>query len=145
MNTTDIEAIIRKSTVCRLGLLDQDTPYVVPLCFGYRNGTLFFHTAPKSRKLDMLRRHPRVCFEMDVLSDPLPAEAPCDWNMRYRSVIGFGTAAIIEDASEKREALAVIMDHYTRGPYTFPDKKIAITAVFKVVVEQMTGKQSKVD
>jgi len=92
MNTTDIEAIIRKSTVCRLGLLDQDTPYVVPLCFGYRNGTLFFHTAPKSRKLDMLRRHPRVCFEMDVLSDPLPAEAPCDWNMRYRSVIGFGTA-----------------------------------------------------
>jgi nitroimidazol reductase NimA-like FMN-containing flavoprotein (pyridoxamine 5'-phosphate oxidase superfamily) len=31
----EIDAIIRRSQVCRLGLSDQGEPYVVPLCFGY--------------------------------------------------------------------------------------------------------------
>lgn len=144
MDTPDIEAIIRKATVCRLGLIDGDTPYVVPLCFGYRRGTLYFHTSPKSPKLDMIRKHPRVCFEMDVATEPVAAEKPCDWNMHYASVIGFGTATLVEDASEKRDALTAIMDQYTSGPYEFPEKKIAITAVIKVTVDRMTGRKSKV-
>lgn len=144
MNTADIEAIIRNATVCRLGLLDEDIPYVVPLCFGYRDGVLYFHTSPKSRKLEMIRKHPKVCFEMDILVDPFPAEKPCDWNMRYQSVIGFGTASIIQDAAEKRAALSIIVNQYASGTHDLPEKKVAITAVFKVAVDRMTGRQSKI-
>ena len=144
MDNQAIEAIIKHATVCRLGLMDGEAPYIVPLCFGYRDGTLFFHTSPKSRKLELIRRHPRVCFEMDILTDPVPAQKPCDWNMRYQSVIGFGTAEIVDDAQEKQHALSAIMDQYTSGPYDFPDSKIAITAVIKVTVDRMTGKQSKI-
>lgn len=144
MEKAQIEAIIRSASVCRLGLLDGDTPYVVPLCFGYRNDTLYFHTSPKSRKLDLIRRHPRVCFEMDIPGDMVPAQAPCDWNMHYRSVIGFGTASVLEDREAKRSALTVIMDQYTKGPYAFPEGKLGITAVIEVVVQRMTGRQSKV-
>ena len=144
MDIQDIETIIRRATVCRLGLIDGEAPYVVPLCFGYRNGSFYFHTSPKSRKLEMIQKHPRVCLEMDVGTEPLAADTPCDWNMRYASVIAFGMAAIVEDASEKREALAAIMDQYTGGPYDFPEEKLAITAVIKVMVERMTGRRSKI-
>jgi nitroimidazol reductase NimA-like FMN-containing flavoprotein (pyridoxamine 5'-phosphate oxidase superfamily) len=144
MEKAQIEAIIHQATVCRLGLFDGSSPYIVPLCFGYRDDALYFHTGPRSRKLDMIRRHPRVCFEMDILAGPMPAAAPCDWNMDYQSVVGFGSASIVEATAAKQAALAVIMDQYTQGPYTFPENKLAITAVIKVAVESMTGKRSKV-
>ena len=70
MNKANIEAIIRKASVCRLGMLDGDTPYIVPLCFGYRDDTLYFHGSMKSRKAELIRRHPKVCFEFDIRPNP---------------------------------------------------------------------------
>ena len=90
MNKENIEAIIRKASVCRLGMLDGDTPYIVPLCFGYRDDTLYFHGSIKSRKYKLIQKHPKVCFEFDILAEPMSAEDPCDWDMRYQSVVGFG-------------------------------------------------------
>ncbi len=40
-----IEAIINKAVVCRLGIVNGNTPYVVPLCFGYHDNKLYFHSA----------------------------------------------------------------------------------------------------
>ncbi len=31
----EIEFIINKSKVCRIALSDNDSPYIVPVCFGY--------------------------------------------------------------------------------------------------------------
>ncbi len=143
MEKATVETIIRKAQVCRLGLIDNNEPYIVPLNFGYRDNVLYFHTSPRSRKLDLIRKCTRVCFEMDILLGPVPADDPCEWSMRYQSVVGFGKASIVEDAEAKRAALAVIMDHYTQGPYEFPDNKVAITAVIRVDIERMTGKQHK--
>jgi nitroimidazol reductase NimA-like FMN-containing flavoprotein (pyridoxamine 5'-phosphate oxidase superfamily) len=140
-----LEAIIRKATVCRLGMLDGDSPYIVPLCFGYRNDTLYFHGSPKSRKLDLIRAHPRVCFEFDILTEPLPAQDPCKWNMRYQSVVGFGQASVVEAIENKRTALEIIAQQYAGAPVEVPEKKIAMTAVFKVTIEKMTGRSSGLD
>ena len=51
-----IDAIIRQARVCRLALSEDNQPYVVPLCFGYENDTLYFHCAPKGRKLDIIMK-----------------------------------------------------------------------------------------
>jgi len=101
MKHGNIEKIICRATVCRLGLLDGDTPYIVPLCFGYKDNTLYFHTSVKSRKIDLIDKHPKVCFEMDILAETIPAPTPCKWDMRYQSVIGFGNASMVEDEAEK--------------------------------------------
>ncbi|MBU3917342.1 pyridoxamine 5'-phosphate oxidase family protein, partial [bacterium] len=58
-----IDSIINDSKVCRLGLSDDNRPYVVPLCFGYENDTLYFHSAHKGMKLDILKKNKQVCFE----------------------------------------------------------------------------------
>ena len=62
----EMEAIIRKSLVCRLAMADEGTPYIVPLCFGYQDNTLYFHSARKGKKLDILKKNNRVSFEFDT-------------------------------------------------------------------------------
>ena len=64
MNKENIEAIIRKASVCRLGMLDGDTPYIVPLCFGYRDDTLYFHGSMKSRKVRTDPKAPEGLFRI---------------------------------------------------------------------------------
>lgn len=142
MNKETIEAIIRKATVCRLGMLDGDTPHIVPLCFGYRDSTLYFHGAKKSRKVELIQKHPKVCFEFDILAEPLSAPDPCDWDMRYQSVVGFGEASVVEASEEKRRALEIITDQYAKGPHAFTEKKLKATMVIKVAIQTMTGRQS---
>lgn len=103
----EIDAIIRGCQVCRLGLADGTEPYVVPLCFGYDGNALYFHCTQQGRKLEILRRNPRVCFELDVVEGMVEAEPACGWSIRYRSVIGVGE--IMEDPTAKQRALALNM------------------------------------
>jgi hypothetical protein len=102
----EIDSIIRRSQVCRLGLSDQGAPYVVPLCFGYDGQALYFHCAKEGRKLDILRRNERVCFEFDIVEGMVETEQACGWTIRYQSVIGFGRASVVETAADKERGLA---------------------------------------
>lgn len=145
MRKEDIEAIIRKATVCRLGMLDGDYPYIVPLCFGYRDNTLYFHGSIKSRKYELIQKHPKVCFEFDILAEPLSAPEACDWDMRYQSVVGFGKASMVEETDEKRRAVAIIVSQYAQDSHAFTDQKLKGTAVIKVAIDTMTGRQSGFD
>lgn len=45
-----IEAVIKKALVCRIGLSDGQNPYVVPVCFGYKERSLYFHSASSGEK-----------------------------------------------------------------------------------------------
>ena len=137
-----MESIIGKALVCRLAMVDGDQPYVVPLCFGYRNNTLYFHSAPEGRKLDILKKNNRVCFEFDIDSNPEAAEKPCAWAMHYKSVIGFGRATFIEDTQSKRAALNIIFKQYAQAVQPYPEAALKETMIIKVKIEQMTGKKS---
>jgi len=69
-NRAEIDSIIRRNQVCRVGLSEQGSPYVVPLCFGYDGESLYFHCAREGRKLDILRQNDKVCLETDFLFPP---------------------------------------------------------------------------
>jgi len=139
---SEIESIIRKSLVCRLGLADNGTPYIVPLCFGYKDNSLYFHSAKEGRKIEILRRNNEVCFEFDIDSEIKSGKGACAWGMKYRSVIGYGTATLIEDPEEKRKALDVIMAQYADGAFEYSEKVFGKALVIKVEIESMTGKKS---
>ena len=138
----DIEAIIRDAMICRLAMTDGERPYLVPLCFGYKDGTLYFHTGHEGKKMDILRKNPRVCFEMECGCAVKPGEKACDWSMQYRSVIGFGNASIVESDRERREAFDVIMAQYAKDRFDISENRMAKTAIIRVDIESMTGKAS---
>jgi len=60
--------------------------------------------------------------------------------MRYRSVIGFGSAAFVEAPEDKRNSLDLIMRHYHQEPFAYPEATLKRTAIIKVEIEEMTGK-----
>ncbi len=140
-DTKQMEQILEQATVCRLAMVDKGRPYVVPLNFGYRDGSLYFHSAPEGRKIDVLKENPHVCFEVDELIKMNKAAAACDWGVSFRSVIGTGTARILETPAEKKAGLDIIMAHYSGRSFDYPDEKLAKTAVIQVTVHEMTGKQ----
>jgi nitroimidazol reductase NimA-like FMN-containing flavoprotein (pyridoxamine 5'-phosphate oxidase superfamily) len=86
-----MESIISQANVCRLAFCDGVVPYVVPLCFGYCQGAIYFHAAKEGRKLEILSKNSKVCFEIDIDQELILSQDHC--SMRYRSVIGFGTAS----------------------------------------------------
>ncbi len=144
MDHAEVEDIMNSARVCHLALADEHQPYVVPLCFGYREKALYFHTGKTGRKMDVLKKNNRVCFEVTTDVDMVPAENPCKWNMRYRSVVGEGRAFMVEDPAEKRKALDVIVEHYGGTPAAYDETRVSNLAVIKVTIERMTGKKSKV-
>ena len=137
-----IESIIDRSLVCRLGLADGETPYVIPLNFGYRDNALYFHTGHKGKKIEILKKNRTVCFEFDINHEVTTSENPCRWGMKYQSVVGFGKASFIDDPESKERALNIIMAHYGGNPSEYPETNLGRTLIIRVDIESMTGRQS---
>jgi nitroimidazol reductase NimA-like FMN-containing flavoprotein (pyridoxamine 5'-phosphate oxidase superfamily) len=137
-----ITAVIKTATVCRLGMVHENKPYIVPLCFGFHDNALYFHGALGGRKIDLIQANPNVCFEFDTVAKVNEAEAACDWGVKFQSVIGFGKASFVEDSDEKRKALDIIMAQYSDKQFEFPENMLKATAVIKVEIGSMTGKES---
>jgi len=138
----EIEKIIKRAIRCRIGLVDGDEPYVVPVCFGYERSALYFHGALEGRKVELIKRNNQICFEIDTDVKVVKSEKPCGWTMKYRSVIGVGRAYILESDQEKSRGLRLIMRQYTGGDFSFPKSTLDRTLVVRVDIKSMTGKQS---
>jgi nitroimidazol reductase NimA-like FMN-containing flavoprotein (pyridoxamine 5'-phosphate oxidase superfamily) len=137
-----IEDILSRASVCRLGLCEDNRPYVVPVCFGYKDNALYIHCGPAGKKLEMLRKNNNICFEVDIDNKLVKGAKPCDWGMKYKSVIGFGKAVFVEDIVSKRKALDIIMRQFSANTFEYPEETIRKTTIIKVEIESMTGKQS---
>ena len=65
-DSKEIEGIVKKATVCRLGLMDEDEAYIVPVNFGYEKNAIYFHSALKGRKIELIKKKEKVCFEIEA-------------------------------------------------------------------------------
>ncbi|MEA1964472.1 MAG: pyridoxamine 5'-phosphate oxidase family protein [Candidatus Aerophobetes bacterium] len=138
-----IESIIKRATVCRIALSENNVPYIVPLSFGYKDNCLYFHSAKEGKKIDIIKKNNNLCFEFDIENELVKAEDACNWDMKYYSVIGCGKAFLVEDFEEKREALDIIMEHYSgKSSFEYPEKTVSNVAIIKVKIESMSGKKS---
>ncbi len=138
----DIEAVLESARVCRIAMVDKDFPYIVPINFGYKDGALFLHSAPEGRKIDLIKNNPKVCFEVDELISLKKAKLACEWGAQYKSVIGTGIAGFIDDAAQKKKALDIIMSQYSGRSFEYSEETLAKTAIIKIDIEEMAGKQA---
>jgi nitroimidazol reductase NimA-like FMN-containing flavoprotein (pyridoxamine 5'-phosphate oxidase superfamily) len=140
----EIDRIIRQADICRLGLSRDNRPYVVPVSFGYDGDFIYFHTGREGLKIDYLQANDRVCFEMECDVRMLPDnDSACKWSVTYLSVIGFGRAEEITETQGIRFALNLIMKHYSGREWEFDAAALERTRVWRIAVEEMTGKRSK--
>jgi nitroimidazol reductase NimA-like FMN-containing flavoprotein (pyridoxamine 5'-phosphate oxidase superfamily) len=141
-DAAQIKAILEKAKVCRVAFFDDGYPYMVPLCFGFDGKAIYFHGFNGGRKMECLRKNPRVCFEVDEDIQIVENPDPCEWSMKYRSVVGFGTASVIEGTEERRAGLDVIVKQFAGHEIPFPDQAMAVIAVVRIDIESMTGRRN---
>ena len=136
--------ILDTAKVLHLGLAVNDEPYVVPMNYGYvmENGklVLYLHSAVQGKKLDMIRQNPKVFFELDCDRIPFEGEKPCQYGLSYASVMGRGSARIVEDVEEKKKAMSILMKTQTSKDFSFEDRLVSIVAVIRIDVAEYTAK-----
>ena len=79
-NIDQLHAIVEACHTVRIGALDEEGMFIVPMSFGYdwadpespgNNAptprlALWVHSAPEGRKAELFNREPRVAIEMDI-------------------------------------------------------------------------------
>lgn len=147
-NLQEILNIVDKAKILHLGLFDAEYPYVVPLHFGYeyRDGRLIFyiHAAKEGRKMDLIRKNPNVCVELDCDVVPIPGgDVPCGYGSTFASVIGRGCAEIVEDTEEKIKGLKLLMRNQVGRDFEIDRNMADAVAVIKVTVPAFTVKANR--
>ncbi len=141
-----ITELLSRSHVGRLGTIGKNGyPMIKPLNFIYVQGKIYFHSAREGEKIEDIARNNRVCFEVDFpMAYTRTEEIPCKADYLYRSVIIKGKAAVVESQSERLYALKQLMEKYQpEGGYgEFPEDKLLITAVIRINIEEITGKEN---
>lgn len=140
-----INHLLQRAQTGSLATLNPDgTPYSTPIHFVYYDNAIFVHGLPKGKKLDNIAQDSRIgfsVFEMDkLLLDP--DGKSWDTNTKYESVIISGTAKLVDDIEEKRNALNKIVEKYTPHLVNneIPNNMVKGTAVIRIDVTEITGK-----
>ena len=140
----EIARILETAKVLHLGLAVDNEPYVVPMNYGhtFEEGklTLYLHSALRGKKLDMMRTNPNVFFEIDCDHMPFEGTLPCQYGMVYSSILGRGTAALVEDPEDKMEAMSILMKTQTGKDFTFNERLVSIVTVIRIDVTEYTAK-----
>lgn len=139
----EIEDIIRKCAYCTVGLTDlEGNPYVIPMNFAYRDGTIYLHSGPDGGKVEMATNHPQVCITFCEGHELvyMHQQVACSYSMKSRSVVCRGKVRFVEDLDEKRGILDIFMKHYTENECGYAEPAVRHVKVWEIKVEKMTCK-----
>ena len=99
LNNEEIEGLIQSQLIGRIGCHADDVTYVVPISYAYDGTYLYGHTY-EGMKVDMMRKNPKICFEVDSTRNLA----------NWQSVIGWGEFEELNDKEEKAKALRILND-----------------------------------
>lgn len=142
---SDMISVLDQCKVVRVGMHDGKKIYVLPLNFGYtfegEKLVLYLHCGKEGKKLDLLRENPYVFIEMDCEHQLIEGRKPCQYGYLYASIMGEGTAEIIDDPKEKIKGMEILMKCMTGKEFPFDERLVSIVNVIKITVDEYTGKR----
>ena len=108
-----IEEVIKGQIVGRIGCHANGMTYVVPVSYAYDGDYIYVRTF-EGLKLDMMRKNPKVCFQVDDTHDMA----------NWQSVIASGEFEELTNETEKKAALKILIDRHQSKIYGFIYSKI---------------------
>jgi len=142
LNEKQIEDLLTKQVTGHLGCHANGVTYIVPINYFYRNPYIFAHSA-KGQKIEMMRKNPKVCFQVDEIKSVF----------NWQSVIAWGRFEEITEPDEKQQAMQGLIhrimpladrptDHPSHGiaeKESEIDTKIELI-VYKITLSKKTGR-----
>src|ERR1700712_5959754 len=99
LNERQIETLLKELPVGRIGCHADGITYIVPVNYVYDGANIYAHSA-KGMKIDMMRKNPEVCFQVDAITDL----------QNWESVICWGKFEEITDMLEREKAMQKIIN-----------------------------------
>jgi nitroimidazol reductase NimA-like FMN-containing flavoprotein (pyridoxamine 5'-phosphate oxidase superfamily) len=139
-----MENLLHAQLVGRMACIQDNEPYIVPMAYAFDGVRILGQTAP-GMKLRILRKNPKVCFEVDQLIDL----------RNWKSVIVFGTFQEVSAVSlpQTRQWLfdriyplstaARLHNHGHAIEYVPEDDMRVKPVLFSIVINRMTGRYEK--
>ena len=144
--------ILEECDVVRIGAVDEEGMFIVPVNFGYDFDTgeettrlvLYFHGAAEGRKAEAFALNPDVAVEMDCCHELITGNYTCSYSYAYRSIMGTGTVRELTEKQEKIHGLIRIMQHMAPdAEIEFLPEMLERTGVYCIDVTDFTGKERK--
>lgn len=101
LTSTEIDDLLSKQVVGRIGCYYENEVYVVPISYAYADNAIYCHGF-EGKKMEMMRKNPKVCFQVDEMIDM------GDW----KSVIAWGDFEELIDKKEKNIALKILLERH---------------------------------
>jgi nitroimidazol reductase NimA-like FMN-containing flavoprotein (pyridoxamine 5'-phosphate oxidase superfamily) len=99
LRNEEIEELIRNQFIGRIGCHANDLTYVVPVSYAY-DGTYIYGRTFEGMKMAMIRKNPRVCFEVDNTKNLA----------NWQSVVAWGELEEIKEKEQRVVALQKLQD-----------------------------------
>jgi nitroimidazol reductase NimA-like FMN-containing flavoprotein (pyridoxamine 5'-phosphate oxidase superfamily) len=96
MSKEEIRELIEGQFLCRIALIGERYPHIVPLQYVFLNETLYFHFAEYGTKMKLLENRKQVCVEIEKYELDLS---------EFQFVVLKGSLEIVTDPTEREEAI----------------------------------------
>lgn len=144
--------VLDKAPFITLSMTDSDgSPYAVPLSMARTDErTFYFHGALEGRKMEVLKKHPRVCLSAVTKCHPTVGPKDNSFTLEFKSAIAYGTAEMATNRDEKILGLRAVCQRFLPQHMEAFDaaveRSLERTAVVKVTLsEPPTGKRKQYD
>jgi len=139
-----VYGILDAGFVCHAGFCVDGQPYVIPTNYGRFGDTVYLHGSAASRMLRTLSEGVPVCVTVTLVDGLVLARSAFHHSVNYRSVVILGTARLVEDPAEKREALRLFTEHVMKGRWDeirWPtEQELKATSVLALPLEEVSAK-----
>ncbi len=134
LSIEECEKLLSSTRYGRLGLSQNDAPYVIPMSYVYANGKIYLHSRGRGKKVDIASQNPKVCFQIDLL----------DKN-RWSSVLAFGRAKLSEDNEAKKRMFDIFMGNEMKGhggkQFSREELEKMEMTIWEIDIEELTGRE----
>jgi uncharacterized protein len=147
-----IRTLLHRAPVGALATVYEGQPFINMNLFVFEESAnvIYMHTARLGRTRVNVERDERACFSVNEMGRLLPADTALEFSVEYSGVVVFGRANVVCDQAEARQALQLLLDKYFAHlepgsdyrPIT--DEELARTAVYRITIEQWSGKKKAV-
>ncbi|MCI7801039.1 pyridoxamine 5'-phosphate oxidase family protein [Eubacterium sp.] len=142
LDNSEVLDILKSNTTCTLALIGENGyPYSLPISYCYDEGNIYFHCAKVGHKIDCIKNCDSISLSV-IEHDEIIEEKFTD---KYKSVVVFGKVEIIDDEKEIRrlcrKMFAALCPNVSDGIEKEIEQFIEQTAVVKITIEHMTGKE----
>lgn len=141
-----VVALLDRSSLCHVGLVTEDQPFVIPTLYARVGEELMLHGSVASRLVRHVRTGAPICVTVTEVDGLVLARSAFETSMNYRSVVVLGTGREVTEPDERLAALRAISEAVLPGRWDDVrppnDMELRRTMVVAVAIEQCSAKVS---